>query len=144
MASKFQQRHYEFLASFLAYERSVSTGVSWDKDTERTKTIDGLARLLATRLEQDNPRFKRSHFLEACDVEDHGPTYEDQLAAARKLLADEGRKALRPHASTGRDCGCGTCFCCAASEVFNADLEGTRCECGAAYNPEIGGYNCAA
>ena len=64
----FSKKHYEFLASFLAYERSVSTGKNWDADTQRTATIDGLARLLARRLEQDNTKFNRSRFLEACDV----------------------------------------------------------------------------
>jgi hypothetical protein len=64
----FSQKHYEFLASFLAYERSVSTGLNWDADEQRTATIDGLARLLAMRLEQDNPKFNRKCFLEACDV----------------------------------------------------------------------------
>ena len=64
----FSKKHYEFLASFLAYERSVSTGKNWDTDQQRTATIDGLARLLARRLEQDNTKFNRSRFLEACDV----------------------------------------------------------------------------
>lgn len=64
----FSKRHYEFLASFLAYERSVSTGMNWDADKQRTATIDGLARLLARRLEQDNPKFNRKRFLEASDV----------------------------------------------------------------------------
>ena len=64
----FSKRHYEFLAAFLAFERSVSTGVDWDADEKRTEVIDGLARLLARRLEQDNPKFNRKRFLEACDV----------------------------------------------------------------------------
>jgi hypothetical protein len=64
----FSKRHYEFLASFLAYERSVSTGETWDTDQQRTKTIDGIARLLARRLAQDNVKFNRKLFLEACDV----------------------------------------------------------------------------
>lgn len=133
MASKFQQCHYEFLASFLAYERSVSTGENWDKDTERTKTIDGLARLLASRLANDNPKFKREWFLMACDVDQNigqptAPevTYDMQLVAAKLLLVNDGRDALRKHASIGRDCGCGECFCCAAAEVLGklvSDLE---------------------
>ena len=64
----FTKKHYEFLAAFLAYERSVSTGENWDKDQLRTKTIDGLARLLARRLAQDNAKFNRKRFLEDCDV----------------------------------------------------------------------------
>jgi len=47
------------------------------------------------------------------------PTYENQLWHARKLLAEEGRAALNsPHAMTGKICGCGTCFCCAALQVL--------------------------
>ena len=64
----FSKKHYEFLASFLAYERSVSTGENWDADQQRTATIDGLARLLARRLEQNNPKFNRQRFLDACNV----------------------------------------------------------------------------
>ena len=66
--ARFSKKHYEFLAAFLAYERSVSTGKNWDADQQRTATIDGLARLLARRLEQDNHTFKRAQFLDACDV----------------------------------------------------------------------------
>jgi hypothetical protein len=48
------------------------------------------------------------------------PTYANQLFQARKLLNDKGREALNnPHAMTGRMCGCGSCFCCAAVEVLN-------------------------
>jgi Domain of unknown function (DUF3560) len=48
------------------------------------------------------------------------PTYENQLWHARKLLAEQGREALEnPHAMTGRTCGCGECFCCAAVQVLN-------------------------
>jgi len=64
----FSKKHYEFLAAFIAYERSVSTGNNWDADQQRTATIDGLARLLARRLEQNNTKFNRERFLEACDV----------------------------------------------------------------------------
>lgn len=88
----FSQRHYVFLAAFIAYERSVSTGVSWDKDSERTKTIDGLARLLATRLEQDNPKFKRARFLDACDVED---SQQQRAAEANKERLEYLRRELR-------------------------------------------------
>lgn len=42
--ARFSKKHYEFLAAFLAYERSVSTGKNWDADTQRTATIDGLRR----------------------------------------------------------------------------------------------------
>src|ERR1700690_1149210 len=48
------------------------------------------------------------------------PTYANQLWHARRLLNEQGRKALEnPHAAIGRSCGCGTCFCCAALEVLN-------------------------
>lgn len=63
--ARFSKKHYEFLAAFLAYERSIS---NWCADTQRTATIDGLAKLLARRLEHDNPAFNRKRFLEACDV----------------------------------------------------------------------------
>lgn len=50
------------------------------------------------------------------------PTYDNQLWHARKLLAEKGREALEnPHAATGRQCGCGTCFCCAAVEVLRGE-----------------------
>lgn len=40
---------------------------------------------------------------------------------AAELLADKGLDALNnPHAMTGRDCGCGDCFCCAAAEIVKA------------------------
>jgi hypothetical protein len=54
-------------------------------------------------------------------AEDHSePTYANQLFHARKLMNEKGREALEnPHAMTGRTCGCGACFCCAAVEVLN-------------------------
>lgn len=62
--------------------------------------------------EEDQPREK--------------PTYENQLWHARKLLAEKGRAALNnPHAMIGRQCGCGTCFCCAAAKVI-ADFDATQ------------------
>ena len=54
----FQQRHYEFLARFLARELAVSEG-------ERADNVAGLTRLLARELERDNPRFKLDRFLKA-------------------------------------------------------------------------------
>lgn len=48
------------------------------------------------------------------------PTFENQLAAARRLLAEKGLSALsHPHAEIGKMCRCGSCFCCAALEVSN-------------------------
>jgi len=46
------------------------------------------------------------------------PTYQNQLTAARRVLAEKGLRALQnPHAAIGKMCGCGSCFCCAALEV---------------------------
>ncbi len=51
------------------------------------------------------------------------PTYQNQLWMARELLAHEGIEALRnPHALTGKICGCGSCFCCAAREVLAKEV----------------------
>ena len=50
------------------------------------------------------------------------PTRDNQILHARRLLATEGREALRnPHAEIGKICGCGTCFCCAALFVLRED-----------------------
>jgi hypothetical protein len=47
------------------------------------------------------------------------PTYENQLWLASELLVNKGIEAVNnPHAMTGRTCGCGNCFCCAALEVY--------------------------
>ena len=68
----FSQRHYVFLANFIAYERAVSSGESWDKDQVCTKTIEGIARLLARRLADDNPKFDRERFLTLINCGTHG------------------------------------------------------------------------
>lgn len=48
------------------------------------------------------------------------PTFENQLWQARRLAQEKGIEALNnPHAMTGRICGCGSCFCCAALAVYN-------------------------
>lgn len=47
------------------------------------------------------------------------PTYANQLIHARRLLAEKGMSALyNPHGATGKICGCGDCFCCAALQVY--------------------------
>lgn len=47
------------------------------------------------------------------------PTWENQLYRARQLADEKGLAALwNPHAMTGRICGCGSCFCCAALFVY--------------------------
>jgi hypothetical protein len=50
---------------------------------------------------------------------DYRPTFENQLAMARKVLENKGPYALYdPHVLTGRNCGCRDCFCCAAVVVW--------------------------
>jgi CDGSH-type Zn-finger protein len=52
-------------------------------------------------------------------LQSEAPTWENQLAKARKLAAKDGIEALNnPHAMTGRICRCGDCFCCAALAVY--------------------------
>ena len=60
----FAKRHYEFLARFLGREIEVSF------EKERKLIIAGLARLLASELERDNPRFNRDKFLSAAGVDE--------------------------------------------------------------------------
>ena len=67
--------------------------------------------------------FRSTHCAYCGELErdhDHSePTYSNQLFHARKLLQDKGRDALiSPHALTGKVCGCGSCFCCAALQVL--------------------------
>lgn len=48
------------------------------------------------------------------------PTWENQVWHARNIAKEKGLEALNnPHAMTGRICGCGSCFCCAALFVYN-------------------------
>ncbi len=57
------------------------------------------------------------------------PTYENQLWLAAELLVQKGIESLsNPHAMIGRDCKCGSCFCCAALEVYKIakDVEVTQ------------------
>lgn len=57
-------------------------------------------------------------------MNDHSePTRDNQIWHARKLMREQGpRTLLNPHAYIGIECGCGTCFCCAARFVFNHDV----------------------
>jgi hypothetical protein len=59
-------------------------------------------------------------------TENHSePTYTNQLWHARKLLAEKGLEALyNPHAMVGRICGCKSCFCCAALQVYTEAKSG--------------------
>ena len=52
------------------------------------------------------------------------PTYNNQLWCAAEVLVNKGLHELEnPHAATGRMCGCGDCFCCAANRVANIARE---------------------
>ena len=62
MKKLFSQRHYEFLARFLAYELSMSDTI------ERQATIKGITRLLGSRLAEDNSKFDYKRFLKAANV----------------------------------------------------------------------------
>jgi hypothetical protein len=62
MKKLFTQKHYEFLARFLAYELSMSDSI------ERQATIKGIARLLGSTLQNDNSKFDYKRFLEAANV----------------------------------------------------------------------------
>jgi hypothetical protein len=51
------------------------------------------------------------------------PTYKNQLIEARRLLDEKGIQAVyNPHAMIGKTCGCGTCFCCAALQVYRENI----------------------
>ena len=48
------------------------------------------------------------------------PTFNNQIYRAAELLVDGGLDAVNnPHAMIGRECKCGTCFCCAALWVYD-------------------------
>lgn len=71
--SKFQQRHFEFIASFFAYELSIARAAQQEYPSplneQRVETTEGLCRLLASRFAQDNPKFKAHLFFKASDLE---------------------------------------------------------------------------
>jgi hypothetical protein len=58
----FEKRHYEFLANLFNYELEVRS------DETEKNVIKGMARLLASRLSADNPKFDRTRFLKACGI----------------------------------------------------------------------------
>lgn len=69
----FSAKQYDFLASFFAYELSIARALFNDNPSNlgieaRLETTEGLVRLLAQRLMQDNPRFKAAQFFEAADL----------------------------------------------------------------------------
>ena len=50
------------------------------------------------------------------------PTYDNQLAEARRVLAQHGAAKLERHARIGRQCRCDQCACCAAWQVYSEYL----------------------
>lgn len=61
----FSKRHYELLAKFFNREVALAAMAPDNPDENRLGTCQGLARLLASELERDNPRFDRAKFLAA-------------------------------------------------------------------------------
>lgn len=68
MLKLFRRAHYEFLARFFAYELSVTANPTSQEGIIRNGALKGTARLLASRLEADNPNFDREKFLKACGL----------------------------------------------------------------------------
>jgi hypothetical protein len=72
--AKFQQRHFEFIAAFFAYELSIARGLEHEHPTEeyhtRVETTEGIVRLLAQRFAQDNPKFKPKLFFKASNLQE--------------------------------------------------------------------------
>ncbi len=74
MKSIFTQKHYEALASFFKHELRVAlalqeetlTTAASDCASTRTHTLKGTIRLLASRLQDDNPKFSPYRFYRAC------------------------------------------------------------------------------
>jgi len=59
-------------------------------------------------------------FMSRKAVDHNYPSWENQLWHARQLADKSGLEALHnPHAMIGKQCGCGSCFCCAALKVYN-------------------------
>lgn len=57
------------------------------------------------------------------EIDRSKPTRANQIWHAERLLAEKGRDALlNPHGLIGKECGCGTCFCCAAWYVYRRDV----------------------
>ena len=74
MKPAFTKKHYEKLAAFFAYELSIAlagqehaltttNGALICEAEARVNTTRGLARLLAMRLQEDNPKFDALKFL---------------------------------------------------------------------------------
>lgn len=54
------------------------------------------------------------------------PTWENQLW--HQILIHHGA-LYSPHGEIGKDCGCGTCFCCAAYKIAMRDREALSGRC---------------
>jgi hypothetical protein len=65
----FTHKHYEKLASFFRFELEVSTAQT-PYDRDRTNTIKGLIRLLATTMANDNPKFNTQRFYKAAGLKE--------------------------------------------------------------------------
>ena len=61
--ARFSKKHYEFLASFFAYEISIAAGDSTPTGAAREQVTRGLVRLLGARLRQDNIKFDYAKFI---------------------------------------------------------------------------------
>jgi hypothetical protein len=82
-------------------------------DTSDAQGIADAEFLAADRLQNESPKQSPKRF-------DDEPTFANQLRRARELYEREGREALdNPHAMIGRQCRCGSCFCCAAAQVLS-------------------------
>lgn len=66
MRAKFNKRHYEFLAGFLAREIAISA--EEPNGAVRENVLYGITRLLATELAHDNPKFDRDRFMRKIDA----------------------------------------------------------------------------
>jgi len=65
------KKDYILIASAVAHQRAMVRSNNGDDHAERhagLRALTGLACLLADQLEQENPRFNRARFLDACDV----------------------------------------------------------------------------
>lgn len=67
----FTNEHCVFLANFLKHEYQLANeAVISQYDPARSRHIAGLSRLLASRLEDDNPEFDRDLFLKEIGITD--------------------------------------------------------------------------
>lgn len=104
------KKHYEAIARILAI------------DTGYTREVAIIAERLADYFAQDNPRFQRYRFLQACGLESKGARlYADQDAIRAQEEQERCKCGNLPYTDTKncKECcaldkctyGCGTCFC---------------------------------